>query len=171
MWTRVGASRGPEMRDSAQNALSPPPCSILFVPCIASNAPSSTLMLFALSISPARPSLALGPPLHLKFSGREHLDRLCLVGHATSAHHSKCLLFQVARILYGPFQVKHMSLLGKTLIVHRVDQALYPNVPSVYFHLILPSTVSSFTLTFSHQTFLHLSRPRQPCARCITLWR
>ena len=79
--SRVGASRGPETerRDSTQNALSPPPCSILFVPCIASNAPSSTLMLFSLSLSPARPSLALGPPLHLKFSGREHLDRLCLV--------------------------------------------------------------------------------------------
>jgi len=94
-----------------------------------------------------------------------NLHQPTLLGRAES----KNLSFHVAHVVHRPSQTWAVSLLGRTITIHRIGQASFRTFPYVSGRLISPalhSTVSYFALGLYHLTLPHLHRARHLRACC-----
>jgi len=138
---------------------SPTPLALPLTPCH----PFSFSL--CLTFSPPRPSLSphpISPAEDTRIAQPPSAD-------ATRARRIKKLSFHVAHVVHRTSQTWAVSLFGRTITIHRIDQASFRTFPYVSGRLISPalhSTASYFALVLYHRTLPHLHHTCRLPARC-----
>jgi len=119
-----------------------------------------------LIFSPPRPSLSPHP---ISPADDTHIAQPPLANAARACRIKKNLSFHITHIVHRTLQTWAVSLFGRTITIHRIDQASFRTFPYVSGCLISPtlhSTASYFALVLYHRTLPHLHHTCRLPARC-----